>query len=231
MEGRWAKYAKYAPLILVAVAILFDAARLTPELRPVPSFNDGRWHYLLVQRASAALSNGDNPVDFWVPNFGLGFPQFLYYQHLPHLAIVLLNRLLLKRVDLLTLFNLVRYLLMVLFPLTVYLSARLMDMSIGGAAAAGAFASLLSGYSQLEGFNYQSYIFNGLGLYTELWAMHLFVLSIATVYRVMEKGSGYLSAIIFSSMLVMSHLLYAYMAAISVFAIFIAGMIREPRRA
>ena len=221
---------KIVLLFLVLVPILFNAFMLTPELRSVPSRNDDRWHYMFVQRASAALTAGDNPLDFWVPDVGLGFPQFFYYHHAPHLAVVALHRMLFRQVSLLRLFNLVRYLLLVLFPLTVYWSARKMDFSIGAAAIAAAFASLLSGRSHVQGFDYDSFVWSGNGMYTQLWAMHLFVLSIASVYRAMSKGIGYLTAIGFSSMLMLSHLLYAYMAALSVFALLVATVIHEHRR-
>ncbi|HEY6419473.1 MAG TPA: hypothetical protein VIX59_10745 [Candidatus Binataceae bacterium] len=221
---------KIVLLLLVLVPVLFNAFMLTPELRSIPSKNDDRLQYMLVQRASAALTEGDNPVDFWVPDVALGFPQFLYYQHVPHLAVVALHRLLFKQVDLLRLFNLVRYLLLVLFPLTVYWSARKMDFSVGAAAVAAAFASLLSGQSRLDGFDYDSYLWSGHGMYTQLWGMHLFFLSIACIYRAMSKGFGYLSAIVFSSLLLLSHVLYAYMAALSVFALLLATVVHEHRR-
>ena len=108
-------------LFLVLIPIALTAIALFREVSlPVPSLNDDAAHFLLVQRASEALAAGENPFDHWAPELELGFPQFFYYQHLPHLAVVLLHRLLLKRVDLLTLFNLVRYLLLVGFPPTVY---------------------------------------------------------------------------------------------------------------
>src|ERR1700730_10777164 len=85
---------------LVVVPVIFNAIMLLPELRlAIPSHNDDAFHYMFVQRASSVLTNGGNPFDFWVPDLGLGFPQFLYYQHLPHLAVLLLHRMLLTRVD------------------------------------------------------------------------------------------------------------------------------------
>ena len=37
---------------------------------------------------------GGNPRDPWIPYWGQGFPLLRYYQHLPHLAVVLVYRVL-----------------------------------------------------------------------------------------------------------------------------------------
>src|ERR1700722_4498276 len=107
---------RIAALLLVALPILFNAIALAPELHAsVPGDNDEIFHYLFIERANQAISAGDNPSDHWLPELELGFPQFLYYQNLPHLTVVAVHRLLLERVSLLTVLNLIRYLLMVLF--------------------------------------------------------------------------------------------------------------------
>jgi len=215
--------------VLVLIPIAFNAIMLLPEVRlRIPSFNDDAFHFMFVQRASAALTDGANPFDFWVPNVGLGFPQFLYYQHLPHLAVVALHRLLLTQVDLLTLFNLVRYLLMVGFPLTVYWSMRTMEFSAPAAATAAACASLLAAAPNSNGFEYESYISNGSGMYTQLWAMHLLFIVVACLYRLLAKGEGYLAAIIACSALVLSHLLYAYLATPTAVALLLASLRAKP---
>jgi uncharacterized membrane protein len=209
---------------LVAIPVLFNAIALLPELRcPVPSLNDDAFHYLFIQRASQALAAGENPVDHWVPQLELGFPQFFYYQHLPHLAVVALHRLLLKRVSLLTLFNLVRYLLMVLLPVTVWWSMRRMEFSPSGSAVGAAFSALLSS-SLGYGFDFGSYIWRGTGMYTQLWAMHLFFISTACLYRFLRRGTGCLAAILACSALVLSDLLYAYMMGVTALVIFFVSL-------
>jgi hypothetical protein len=62
-----------------------NAIALLPELTiAVPNVNDAAAHVLFVQQADAAWSNGQDPLDFWVPQLELGFPHRLYYQNLPH---------------------------------------------------------------------------------------------------------------------------------------------------
>jgi hypothetical protein len=211
--------------VLVLVPVTFNAIMLYPELRlELPSYNDNATHYLLIRTANAALTAGDNPFDFWLPQLGLGFPQFLYYQHLPHLVVVALYRLLLERVPLPTLFNLVNYLLLVGFPLTVYCSMRAMEFSWISAAVAAACASLLSAPPSAYGFEYDSYIWSGNGLYTQLWAMHLFFIWLACAWRLLRRGIGYASSSLAYSALILSHPLYAYMALATIFPVLLISL-------
>src|SRR4029079_58337 len=109
-------------VLLVAVPMLFNAVELLPELTALPNVNDDAAHLLFVERANDAITQGADPVDFWVPDLELGFPQFAYYQHLPHLVVVAVDRALLQRVDIVAVFNAVRYVLLVALPLTVFWS-------------------------------------------------------------------------------------------------------------
>jgi hypothetical protein len=200
--------------LLVAVPMLFNAIELVPELTSVPNVNDDAAHLLFVERANDAIAQGADPVDFWVPDLELGFPQFVYYQHLPHLAVVALDRILLQRVDIVTVFNAVRYLLLVGLPVTVFWSMRRMGFGAVAAAIGAAASSLLSSGGRL-GFDYDSYTWRGFGVFTQLVAMHLSFIALALLHGVLDRGRGYLAAIVALSALVLSQLLYAYMMAIS----------------
>src|SRR2546430_11904840 len=124
----------------------FNAFALLPEVTvAVPNVNDDAEHVLFVQQADAAWSSGQDPLDFWVPQVELGFPQFLYYQNLPHLVVVVLGKLTFGLISLRTLFDLVRYVLLVGFPLTVFWSMRRLGFSDVAAAIGAAAGSLLAG--------------------------------------------------------------------------------------
>jgi hypothetical protein len=215
---------------LVLVPTLFTAVALLPELLiPTPSNNDDATHFMLVQRLSEALARGENPLDFWVPQVELGFPWLVYYQPLPALAVVFLHRALFGAADLITVFNLVRYLLLVGFPLTVFWSLRRMGVSAAGAAVAAAAAPLLSGDFRY-GFDYDSYIWRGFGLYTQLAAMHLSFVTLAVVWNTLRSKER--SALVWGSLaitaLVLTHLIYSYMMAITFAVLVVAGA--ESRR-
>src|SRR5205809_2930501 len=139
----------------------FNAIALLPEVTiPVPNVNDDAEHALFIQQASDAWASGQDPLDFWVPQLELGFPQFLYYQNLPHLLVVALGRLTFGLVSLRLLFDLVRYVLLVGFPLTVFWSMRRLGFSDVAAAIGAAAGSLLSG-SHRYGFVYARYVWRG----------------------------------------------------------------------
>src|SRR5579862_2892959 len=204
---------KIAVLALVALPILLNAIALFPEVtNTTPSDNDQIFHYLFIERANQALAAGDNPFDHWLPEVEAGFPQFLYYQNLPHLTVVAIHHLLLQRVSLLTVLNLIRYLLMVLFPLTVYWSMRRMEFSVIAAAVGAAFSSTLSSRAEY-GFDYHSYIWLGNGMFPQLCSMHLMFIATACLYSVLARSRGYTAAILSSSAIVLSDLLYGYIFA------------------
>jgi hypothetical protein len=203
-------------LLLLAIPVAFNAFVLFPEVEyNAPNHNDEVFHYLFIERADQAISAGSNPVDHWLPELELGFPQFLYYQNLPHLTIVALYRLFLRKISLLRLLNLVRYLLMVAFPITVYWSMRRMEFSRVSAAVAAAFAPMLSSWIPYS-FDYDSYAWRGYGLFAQLCSMHLMFISTACVRRALQRGDGYCAAILASAAMVLSDLVYAYIFAILV---------------
>lgn len=216
--------------LLVVLVIVFDAIYLLPEVVvPVPSNNDDAFHFLYVQRALDALAHGENPFDVWTPQLELGFATFVHYQFLPHLAVVALDRLLLGAVDAFTLFNIVRYLLLVLFPVTVLWSMRRFGFSPAASAFSAAVSPLIS-TPFLLGFDYDSYVWRGYGVYTQLWGMHLAFISLAATHTVITRGRGHLLALIACALLVLSHLLYAYFVAICVVVLLLANVRRATWR-
>ena len=218
---------KVAVALLVAAPMVVTAIWLLPEVTlPIPNLNDDAFQFLFIQRMDQTLRSGGNPLDFWVPQLELGFPQALYYQSFPALVVVLLDRLSLGTIDLFTMFNLVRYALFVGLPLTVYWSMRRMGFSVVASAMAAAASPLFSGAFRY-GFEYDSYIWRGFGMFTQAWAVHLSFIALACVYRVVNKGTGYILAMVALSLLLMSHLIYAYMMAITLILVVIVGARRS----
>ena len=205
--------------------MVFTAIALLPELTvAVPSNNDDATHFLLIQRASEALANGENVLDHWVPQLELGFPWFIYYQPLPALVVVLLHRALFGLVDLLTVFNAVRYVLLVGLPITVFWSLRRMGVAPAGAAMAAAASPLLSGDFRY-GFDYDSYIWRGFGMFTQLAAMHLSFVTVAVAWSALRsrKRSDLVWLALALAALVLTHLIYAYMMAITLGILALVG--------
>lgn len=228
MRARAARLLGAHPLLLsVAAVILVNAIALLPELTvPVPSNNDDAFHYLYVQRASDALARGEDPLDFWTPQLELGFATFVHYQSLPHLAVVALHRLLLGTVDLLTLFNGVRYLLLVVvYPLAVLWSMRRVGFGWPAASVAAAAAPLVS-TPFLYGLDYGSYTWRGFGMYTQLWAMPLSFIALAAAHTLITRGRGHVLTLVSLAGLALVHLMYAYIVALSIGVLFLVHLRR-----
>ena len=95
------------------------------------------------------------------------------------------------------------------------------------ASAVAAAASPLFSGAFRYGFEYDSYLWRGFGMFTQAWAVHLSFIALACVYRVVNKGTGYILAMVALSVLLMSHLIYAYMMAITVILVVIVGARRS----
>src|SRR5262249_33522405 len=133
------------------------------------------------------------------------------------------------RVELLTVFNLVRYAILLGFPLLVYWSMRRMDFSTVAAAVSAAASSLMS-VSVGYGFGYESYDWRGPGMYTQLWAIPLSFLALACLYRLVNHGKGYAAAVLACSALALSHLIYTYMMVITGLVVLLVGIDRSNLR-
>lgn len=215
---------------LVAVPMALTAIGLAPEvLYPDPNVNDDAEHVLIAERASEALAAGENPLDPWVPQLELGYPQLSSYQLLPHIAVVTVHRLLLGLLPLRTVFDLVRYLLLVTFPLTVWWSMRTMGFSASASAVGAGASSLLAGEFHY-GFEYDSYIWRGLGLFTQIFGMHLAFIALAALQRLLRDGRGTIATALASAGLVLAHLIYAYMLAIAAVVLILSGVSRATLR-
>jgi len=213
-------------VVLIAVPLVMNAVTLLPELSiPAPSVNDDQYHYLFIHQAEQTFQDGGNLLDFWLPQVETGVPQFLYYQHLPALVVVGIHQLTFGTVDLLTVFNAVRFFLLLAFPLTVFVAMRLFGFSTVAAALAAALSTLLSSNFRY-GFEYDSYIFRGLGLFTQLFAMHLAFLTIAVAYRAFQLRKGLWLAGLLLGVLVLTHVFYAYMTVMAIGLIFLWGINR-----
>ncbi|MCP3977583.1 MAG: hypothetical protein GY720_24120, partial [bacterium] len=130
----------WSPAIL-AVVIVLQAAALFHELAiSRHDLNDNVFHAALIDACAEQLRSGGNPIDFWAPEWSLGYPVMRTYQPAAHLLVAGLH--LVGGVDPEALFSWIRYLLLCLWPLTVFSSARWMGFSPWVALVAAALAPL-----------------------------------------------------------------------------------------
>jgi hypothetical protein len=75
--------------------------------------------------------------------------------------------------------------------------------------ARGRFRRVDDGAARVARFEYESYLWSGYGMYTQLWAMHLIGIWLGCIQRLLRTGRGYFGAVAASATLVVSHPFYA----------------------
>jgi Gpi18-like mannosyltransferase len=205
------RWDRLAPLSLVAFACGFNLWALNAEATPVHELNDASYHFAMLRWARAVIDQGKLPLDGWYPNLGLGLAQFHHYQSLPHVIGAYLSLL----SDTATTFYWVLYLLLALWPISVYLGARWMGWDGWTAGAAALVSPILisvSGY----GYEHGSYTWRGYGTWSQLWGMWLLPLAWGLSWRAV-KGVGSLAlGALAVALTVACHLLTGYLALLSI---------------
>src|SRR5882672_5801884 len=143
---------------VLLVVVIVNAAGLWPELSiSRVDLNDNVSHYAFIERIVQTAERGGNPLDTWSPEWTFGFPMLRVYQPLAHLLVAALYFLFGKAVSLMTVFVWVRFLAVVLLPLSFYATARLLELPLAAALAAAVMSPLITS-NGLYGLEYGSYV-------------------------------------------------------------------------
>ncbi len=199
--------ARIGPWTLVALAVAWGLWELRPELRAVPYLDDSSLHQQMVRVAASRIRQGHLPLTSWFPYLGLGSPQFLHYQSLPSMIAGTIGTV----VDPDTVFRWSMYLLLALWPLAVYWSARLFGLSRWTAAAAAAVSPFLMSAAGI-GYETKAYVWVGYGVWTQLWASWTLPLAWGFTYRALRSLRGALPAVLFIMLTVALHYETGYLA-------------------
>jgi hypothetical protein len=204
-----------ARAVLVAVLIV-NAAGLWPDLSASRvDLNDNVSHFAMVERMVQAVERGGNPLDAWSPEWSFGYPMLRVYQTLPHAMTALAYFALGKTVALMTVFVWIRFLSVMLLPLSFYAAAKLMDLGPKTAAAAAILSPLIS-TSGLYGLEYGSYVWAGSGLFPQAVATHFLLLSIGFAFRALRRGERLHLAGVLLGLTFLCHFIYGYIGALSI---------------
>ena len=183
--------------------------RMEPTARIDP--NDNTFQFALVERtnriwdyAGKVCSGITKPLcalgyltDHWVPNWAEGYNLPYYYSHLPQVAITASWRVLSSfnsQYTLFTHYHWVIYLLLCLFPLSVFLAARTIGLSYAVAGLAAIIASHLS-TDGLYGLDPSSFLWRGFGLSSQLFAMIWLPLALAHAYTYFVRDADKKSSV------------------------------------
>jgi len=195
---------------MVVAAVLFNYWFLRAESAPVAYLNDSSIHQQMVRFATAQIRSGHLPQTRWFPFLGLGSPQFLHYQGLPATITGLLGVVLGPN----RAFAWSLYLLLSLWPLSVYVGARAFRLG----RWTSAFVALLSPFLMSKvgvGFETLGYVWIGYGLWAQLWAMLTLPLAWGFSWQAITEGRRYFWAVLFVSLTVMFHFETGYLALVA----------------
>ena len=120
LRERGGRTAAWWQWLLVAAAVGWNLLSLRALTLRVAYLDDSSLHEQMVRFATAQLRTGHLPLSSWFPFLGEGSPQFLHYQSLPAILTGALGLLIGPDVA----FRWSLYLLLSLWPISVYLSAR-----------------------------------------------------------------------------------------------------------
>jgi hypothetical protein len=199
--------ASWLPWLLVAGAVCWGLVSLRALTSGVPYLNDSSLHEQMVRFATSQLRAGHLPLTSWFPFLGEGSPQFLHYQSLP--AILTGGLGLLIGPD--AAFRWTLYLLLSLWPISVYLSARACGSGRPAAAASAAIAPFLVSATAV-GYEQHAYVWTGYGVWTQLWASWTLPLAWGFSWRAIRDGRGYLRAVVLTALTVALHFETGYLA-------------------
>ncbi len=195
------------PWLLVAAAIGWNLVSLRALTLQVTYLNDSSLHAQMVRFATAQLRAGHLPLSSWFPFLGEGSPQFLHCQSLPAMVTGLVG--LAAGPDVAFRWSL--YLLLSLWPVSVYLSARAFGAGRPAAAASAALAPFLVSITGV-GYEQHAYLPTGFGVWTQLWASWTLPLAWGWSWRAIRDGRGYLRAVLLTALTVALHFETGYLA-------------------
>jgi hypothetical protein len=189
--------AAWWPWSIVAAAVGWNLASLRALTLGVAYLNDSSLHEQMVRFATVLLRAGHLPLTSWFPFLGEGSPQFLHYQSLPAIVTGLAGLAVGPDVA----FRWSLYLLLSLWPISVYLSARAFGAGRPAAAASAAMAPFLVSATGV-GYEQHAYMWTGFGVWTQLWASWTLPLAWGRSWRAIRDGRGYLAAVLLTALTV-----------------------------
>lgn len=193
-------------ILLLIIAVGFNLWLFRAEPTALIDPNDNTFQFALVDRTnqiltfaqqkcsgiSAPFCTSNLLIDHWVPNWAEGYNLPHYYSHVPQILIVISYRLFtvfLPHLSLFAYYHWIIYLLLCIFPVTVFISLRVIRLPWLVAGAGALIATHLS-TDGLYGLDPASFLWRGYGLSSQLFAMIWLPPALAFAYRYFTNNSG-----------------------------------------
>ena len=199
------------PWVAVGAAVAWNLFSLRAETLSVAYLDDSSVHEQMVRFATRQLRAGHLPLESWFPFLGQGSPQFLHYQSLPAMLTGALGLAIGPDVA----FRWTLYLLLSLWPVSVYLAARLFGYSRVAAASCAVISPFLVSATGI-GYEQGAYVWSGYGVWTQLWASLTLPLAWGFSWRAVSEGRSYRAAVAFTALTVALHFETGYLALLAI---------------
>jgi Bacterial membrane protein YfhO len=197
------------PWLLVFAVVAWNLVSLRAATLGVAYLDDSSVHEQMVRFATAQLRVGRLPLTSWFPYLGLGSPQFLHYQSLPAMLTGLVG--IVTGPD--AAFRWSLYLLLSLWPVSVYLGVRLFGLGRLAAAAAAAMSPFLVSPTGI-GYEQHAYVWTGFGVWTQLWASITLPLAWGLSWRAIRDRRHRLAAVATVALTIALHFETGYLALV-----------------
>ena len=202
---------------MLAVPIGWNAWWMRAELGSVSYVNDNAFHQAVLRWMHGRLESGDHSLDGWFPGVNLGYPVTHHYQTAPHRVAAYLAEI--TGSDRVIAISTV--LLLAAWPIALYVALRRWGFGRIGAVAAASLAPFISSMSgpreggqMLTGYGYEfeSYLWRGNGVWTQLIGMWLLPFALALTYRAVHDGRYRIAAPVVLAATVCCHFITGYFA-------------------
>ncbi|HYA45875.1 MAG TPA: hypothetical protein VED59_09715, partial [Acidimicrobiales bacterium] len=168
-------------MVLVAAVAGWNCWSLRATTDAAAYLDDSSVHEQMVRYATHAIGSGRLPLRGWFGYLSLGSPQFLHYQSLGAMLTGLAGTLIGPDAA----FRWSLYLMVSLWPLAVYSSARLFGIERGASAAAAVLSPFLWSVPAI-GYERSAYLWIGYGVWAQLWASWALPFAWASTWRAMR---------------------------------------------
>ena len=195
----------------MALVATWSIWSLRATLLPVSYLDDASMHQQMVRFATQSIEAGRNPLTQWFPYLGEGSPQFLHYQSLGAVITGLAGTV----VGADAAFRWSLLLLVALWPVSVYVSARVMRLSPWTAAAAAAISPFLVSATSV-GYERGAYLWIGYGVWAQLWASWTLPLAWALTWRALEDKRFLAPAALLTALTIGFHFETGYLALLAI---------------
>lgn len=206
--------------------VFFNAYLHSAELGIQSEVNDNIFQFALVDEAKTIWSNvlsGRQSVmylfDSHNERWNEGFALSNYYAHLPQALLSFAS--IVSGIDTKTLFNVIKYLFLILLPVSFFISARVFGLSYVASLIA-AFASHAIITDGLYGIDMTSFLWRGWGLSSQLFGLMFAPLALSFSYQYIVNKKYLVAAVLCNFLLAQNHMGIFFMVSISYPLIFFA---------